>query len=243
MPTGVIVNALAVLIGGIVGGVGGKYLSEKFKTEINMIFGLASMTMGIIAIAPTKNMAAVIFALIIGTAVGLLLHVSAWINRGAFQMQRIIARFVPANKTLSEEEFSASLLTVIVLFVSSGTGIYGALVNGMTGDATILITKSIWDFFTGAIFAANLGFVVSLIAVPQFVVLMILFLLAGVIYPLTTPAMIIDFKAVGGTLMLATGFRMIKVRMFPTADMIPAMLFIMPISWAWTTWVLPLLAK
>lgn len=61
MPTGVIVNALAVLIGGIVGGVGGKYLSEKFKTEINMIFGLASMTMGIIAIAPTKNMAAVIF--------------------------------------------------------------------------------------------------------------------------------------------------------------------------------------
>ena len=133
MPTGVIVNALAVLIGGIVGGVGGKYLSEKFKTEINMIFGLASMTMGIIAIAPTKNMAAVIFALIIGTAVGLLLHVSAWINRGAFQMQRIIARFVPANKTLSEEEFSASLLTVIVLFGSSGTGIYGAYVNGMTG--------------------------------------------------------------------------------------------------------------
>lgn len=56
MPTGVIVNALAVLIGGV----GGKYLSEKFKTEINMIFGLASMTMGIIAIAPTKNMAAVI---------------------------------------------------------------------------------------------------------------------------------------------------------------------------------------
>ena len=119
MPTGVIVNALAVLIGGIVGGVGGKYLSEKFKTEINMIFGLASMTMGIIAIAPTKNMAAVIFALIIGTAVGLLLHVSAWINRGAFQMQRIIARFVPANKTLSEEEFFGILVNryCVVCFI------------------------------------------------------------------------------------------------------------------------------
>ena len=37
MPTGVIVNALAVLIGGIVGGVGGKYLSEKFKTEIKNV--------------------------------------------------------------------------------------------------------------------------------------------------------------------------------------------------------------
>ncbi len=97
------------------------------------------------------------FALIIGTAVGLLLHVSAWINRGAFQMQRIIARFVPAHKTLSEEEFSASLLTGIVLFVSSDTGIYGALVNGMTGDATILITKSILDFFHGRYFCSQLG--------------------------------------------------------------------------------------
>ena len=48
------------------------------------------------------------------------------------------------------------------------------------------------------------------------------FHLAGLIYPLTTPEMINDFKACGGVLFLATGFRMIRVKMFPVADMIPA---------------------
>lgn len=53
--------------------------------------------------------------------------------------------------------------------------------------------------------------------------------------------MITDFKAVGGVLMLATGFRMIKVKMFPTADMIPSMIIIMPLSWLWMTYILPVL--
>ena len=104
----------------------------------------------------------------------------------------------------------------------------------MTGDQSILYSKSILDFFTAIIFACLLGAVVSVIAIPQFVIFMILFLLAGVIYPLTTPAMIGDFKACGGILLLATGFRMIKVKMFPTADMIIAMILVMPVSYFWT---------
>ena len=111
----------------------------------------------------------------------------------------------------------------------------------MTGDSSVLIAKSILDFFTAAIFACNLGFVVSVIALPQFVIFFVLFLMAKFIFPLTTPAMILDFKACGGILMLATGFRMIKVKLFPTADMIPAMVLIMPISWAWVNWILPML--
>ena len=79
------------------------------------------------------------------------------------------------------------------------------------------------------------------IAIPQFIIFLSLFLVAGIVFPLTTPAMINDFKACGGLLMLATGFRMIKVKMFPTADMIPAMILVMPCSWLWVTYVLPLL--
>lgn len=132
-------------------------------------------------------------------------------------------------------------MTVIVLFCASGTGIYGSLDSGITGDSTILISKSVLDFFTAAIFACNLGYVVSVVAIPQFIIFYILFLLAKFIYPLTTPDMILDFKACGGFLMVATGFRMINVKMFPVADMIPAMIVIMPLSWMWTNWIMPLL--
>jgi hypothetical protein len=85
-----------------------------------------------------------------------------------------------------------------------------------------------------------LGLIVSAIAIPQFIIFFILFLCAGVIFPMTTPTMINDFKACGGFLMVATGFRMLKLKMFPTADMIPAMILVMPISFMWVNYVLPL---
>lgn len=207
MPTGIIFNGMAIFLGGVIGTFGGEKMSAEFKSGLNLVFGVCSMTMGIYSIVPMKNMSAVIFAIIIGTAIGLMIHLGEKINRGAKWMQKMITKVLPNTKEgLSEQEFDATLVTVIVLFCASGTGIYGSLAEGMSGDASILISKSILDFFTAAIFAANLGFVVSLIAIPQIIIFVMLFLLAGFIYPLTTPAMIADFKAAGGVLMLATGF-------------------------------------
>ena len=111
----------------------------------------------------------------------------------------------------------------------------------MNGDHSILLVKSVLDLPTAMIFACSLGAVVSLIALPQCAVFLLLFFLAGKIYPLTTPSMINDFKACGGLIIFVTGFRMIGIRKFPTADMIPAMILVMPISWFWTQYVLPLL--
>ena len=79
-------------------------------------------------------------------------------------------------------------------------------------------------------------------AVPQLIVFLALFFCAKLIFPLTTPDMIDDFKACGGILMLATGFRMAKIKEFPVADTIPAMILVMPVSWLWSGWLLPLLS-
>ena len=91
------------------------------------------------------------------------------------------------------------------------------------------------------VFACNLGAVTSLVAVPQAVVFFILFFAAKAIYPLTTPAMIGDFKACGGFLLIATGFRIAKIENFSVADMIPAMVLVMPLSALWTNVIAPLL--
>ncbi len=242
MPIGVIINALSVICGGIAGALIGKKLTVEFKANLTLIFGVCSMGMGISSIGLMKSMPVVIFAIVIGTGIGLALNLGKRINKGAVQMQKPIAALFKNQKSdLSHEEFISTLVTIIVLFCASGTGIYGSLDSGMTGDSTILISKSILDFFTAAIFACNLGLVVSVIAVPQFIIFLLLFLGAKFIYPLTTPDMILDFKACGGFLMLATGFRMTKLKEFPIADMIPAMILVMPLSWLWVNCILPLL--
>jgi len=243
MPIGVIINALSVVVGGAIGAVAGNKLSMDFKDKLNMIFGACSMGMGISTIVLMKNMPAVIFSVILGTAFGLAIHFGDKINVAAKGMQKLISKFIKVdNSNVPQEEFIANLVTCIVLFCASGTGIYGSIVSGMTGDHSILIAKSILDLFTGLIFACTLGAVVSIVAIPQFIIFLILFLLAGVIFPLTNETMIADFKACGGFIMLATGFRMIKVKMFPVADMIPSMIIVMPLSAFWVSVVLPLVS-
>lgn len=47
MPVGVIVDALAVVIGGIVGAVAGKKLKKDFIVNMNLILGCCPMCMGV----------------------------------------------------------------------------------------------------------------------------------------------------------------------------------------------------
>lgn len=242
MPIGVIINTIAIFLGGIAGALLGDKLPEKYKEQLNLIFGLCSMGMGISSIVLMKYMPAVVFALIIGTIVGVVLKLGDKVYELCSKLQKVMIRIVPKKETnMSETEFLATLITVIVLFCSSGMGIYGSLSEGMTGDSSLLITKSILDFFTAAIFACNLGYIVSLISVPQFVIFTTLFLSASFIVPLTTSDMIADFKACGGFLMVAAGFRILKLKMFPVVDMIPAMILVMPFSWFWVNIILHLL--
>lgn len=233
-PVGIVMDALAVAAGGIVGTAVGPHISNDFKRELNIIFGVASMAMGIGSIVLMQNLPAVIFSVIIGTAVGLLLQLGKWLERGGAWMQKRLEKG-------GNEQDTAGLVTAIVLFCASGTGIYGSIASGISGDHSILIAKAILDFFTAMIFACSLGKAVILIALPQICIFMLLYLLSGVIMPMTTPMMISDFKACGGIIMLATGFRIAKIKQFPITDMLPAMILAMPVSWAWVTYIVPLL--
>ena len=249
MPVGIIINALSVAIGGVVGALFGHKLPTRINSELTKIFGVCSMGMGVSSIGLMKNMPAVIFAVIIGTAFGLAVNLGGIINSGAACMEKPVGKIFPnKNASMSREEYMTMLVTIIVLFCASGTGIYGSLDSGMSGDHTILtanssilLAKTILDFFTAMIFGGTLGMVVAAVAIPQCVIFLAIFAAAKFIFPLTTPDMIADFKACGGFLLLATGFRIAKIHNFPVADMIPAMVLVMPVSWFWGNVVVPML--
>ena len=242
MPIGIIANCLGVIIGGVVGSFIGPRLSESFKTNLNLVFGACAMTMGISSISLMKNMPAVILSVILGTVIGLIVHLGNLTQKMGMGMEKIISKIIP-GQSKKDSEYQSVLVTAIVLFCASGTGIYGSITSGMTGDHSILLAKTVLDLATALIFACALGMVTCVIAVPQFIIFMILFLLAGVIYPFCTETMICDFKACGGVLLVATGFRMMKVKEFPIADMIPAMVLVMPLSHLWVTYVLPFVSQ
>ncbi len=233
MPVGIMLNVAAVVAGGFVGTVIGGKLSEHLKQTMTTVFGICAMTMGISSIVLMQNLPAVIFSVIIGTLIGILLDIDGHIRGGTGKALKAMRLSVGENGNL--------MVTAMVLFCASGTGIYGSLTSGMTGDHSILIAKSVLDFFTAMIFACQLKRSTMLIAVPQAVIMLTLFLLARVIVPLTTDPMIADFKAAGGVVLLATGFTIMKVKEIPVADMIPAMVLAMPFSALWMNVIIPLL--
>lgn len=234
MAIGVFVDVASVVLGGLAGSCLGGKLSNEIKSRMNTIFGLCAMCMGISAVVLMKNMPAVVFSVILGTLLGLALHINDHIESAS---GKVLARMTKA----AEPETKELMLTAVVLFCASGTGIYGALDAGMTGNHSVLIAKAVLDFFTAMIFACKLGKATSLIGIPQGIVLLTLFALAKVIVPVTTDTMIADFKACGGFILVATGLRMMKLKAFPIADMVPAMVLVMPISYGWVTWLLPLI--
>lgn len=237
---GPIVNSAATLIGGIVGALFGDRLSERLRTELPLVFGIASMAMGVTLLVKMHSLPAVIISLLLGAIIGGSISLETKINRAAGKARVVIDKLTPSQKTstVSPDEFVEKFVAVLILFCASGTGIFGSMNEGITGDPSLLLSKSVLDLLTATIFAAALGLSVAAIAIPQFIIQMSLFFLGQFLLPLTTPEMVNDFSGCGGIIMLATGFRIAGIKSFPIANILPALFIVMPISNFWARYVL-----
>ncbi len=237
---GPIVNSASTLFGGVVGALFGNWLSERLRTELPLTFGVASMAMGVTLIVKMHSLPAVIISLLLGAIIGGIIALETKINHGAGKARVVIDKLIPSKKTstVSPDEFVEKFVAVLILFCASGTGIFGSMNEGITGDPSLLLSKSVLDFFTATIFAAALGLSVAAIAIPQFIIQMMLFFLGQFLLPLTTPDMVNDFSGCGGIIMLATGFRIAGIKSFPIANLLPALFIVMPISNIWARYIL-----
>lgn len=235
MVTGPFINASAVLVGGVLGALLSQRLPERIRTSMTSIFGLASLGIGILLVIKCANLPVMVLSTLVGTLLGEICNMEKGINTLVSKLQQLLSS-KGKKKASAHESYIQSYVAIIVLFCASGTGIFGAMNEGMTGDPSILIAKSFLDFFTAMIFACSLGIAVSVISIPLLIIQLTLAWAAALILPLTTPSMMADFSAVGGLLLLATGLRICGIKMFPVVNMLPALLLAMPLSAAWTAW-------
>lgn len=233
MPIGVIVNSLATVVGGFLGVLLSRWMHKEFCNQITLVFAVCSMMMGIVSIVKIANLPPVVLAMIVGTILGEILRIETRIVALTQRVQAPLNRLL-GRESENSEAFMVNFISILVLFCTGGTGIFGSLQSGITGDHTVLYAKAILDLFTAAIFAASLGYIVMLIAVPQCTIFLLLFYGAKFILPLTTPEMLADFTACGGVMMLAAGFRIAGLKAFPIANMLPAMALVLFFSELWT---------
>lgn len=229
MPVGPLVNMFATLLGGLLGASIGKHIPNYLREKMPQTFGLIAFSLGIPMVVGMTHMLSVVIAVLLGVIIGELLKLEKWIEILAGKIKKPLENRLKSSSSMSSEDFMTQYIAILVLFSASGLGVIGSMTEGMTGVYDILLVKSLLDFFTAIIFGTSLGYMVSLAAIPQGIVMLTLFFLGSTIIPLTTPDMLVNFSAVGGLIMLATGFQIMKIKEFSMANMLPALLIIMPL--------------
>lgn len=228
MPIGVLTDNLMVVLGGLMGGILGPRISEDLKKNLNQLFGFCAVGIGITLVVKVNALGAVVLSMIVGTLLGAVLHLGRRVqNVFAKLNQRMMKKAKP------DEEYMAQFTTLLVLSCCSGTGIFGAMNEGLSGDSTTILCKAILDFFTVLIFATVLGKFTAVIALPQMVILLTLFFCSKLIMPWMTAPLVADFSAVGGIIELIIGFRILGLSRLQAVDSLPALLLVFPVSILW----------
>lgn len=230
MPIGITTDVCATFAGALIGVIIGRKLPEYLKTALNNILGIAAITMGVVLIMRQHTLSAVVLAVILGCILGELIHLEALINKG---VTTVVGKLI--HGTNADENFLVQVSAVVILFCCGGTGWYGALNEGLTGDGSILITKAILDCVTAIIFGSLLGKIVPMLCVPQALVYACLFLVSGLVQPFITPEMIQDFSAAGGIITLCAGLRLTGIkRDIKVLNLLPTLIIVFFVSAAWT---------
>ena len=240
--TGNIVNALAVVIGGLAGMALKRGLSEGVQRTVMQAMGLCVVFIGLagalqralvpqvladgsFALDSTGTMM-LIASLTIGAVLGELLDIEGKVERLGDWLKSKVARGEGTSRFT--EGFVTSSLTICV----GAMAVVGSIADGM-GDPSTLFAKAALDFVIVLVYASTLGLGVVFSALPLFLyqgLFVIVGMLAG---DVMTAGMLSGLGMVGNVLIAAVGVNLLasdagswRIRV---GNMLPA-LFV-PLVW------------
>ena len=226
MPYGIIADVVAILLGGVIGGLLGKRIPEGLKKELNHIIGAWAMTLGIALIPRMQSFGAVMISIVISYCIGYALDFNGHVNSAMLK----ISEGVFGSSGLNV----ASLSVLIVLVTFGGSGIAGAMAEAISGDRSIILGRAAADLFTALLFGAGIGPITGIAAIPAFVSLVLFYLCAKLIMPLMTDVVYANFVATGGFLTLIGGLGIFGISKAKPMNAVLSVFLIVPITMAWT---------
>lgn len=216
---GVIINSVAVAIGSLIGLIFKSKISEKISKPVMVGLGVCVLYIGISGSLEGENVLIAISSIVLGVIVGTVLKIDDSINKAA---NKIEEKF---KKSDNNGSISEGLVTATLLFCVGAMTITGSIQSGLTGDNSILITKSILDFVSSIMLAASLGKGVILSSISLFISQGILVLLASIIAPYINDTVINDITCVGSLIIILIGTNLMGITKIKVADFLPAILF------------------
>lgn len=214
--TGTLLNLATVLAGGLLGTLLGDRLPPRLRENVVAGVGLFTVAMGVKFAVDTASLLYLLGAILIGGLIGSVLGIERRLNAFGEAVQR---RFATPGRTSTVAE---GFVTASIVFCVGPLTFLGAIRNGLTGDASLLVIKSVLDGFSAIAFAATLGWGVLLSLLVIVVYQGGLAAGASLFAGLLTDSQLREMSAVGGLLIVGVGLKLLKIRDVQVADYLPA---------------------
>ncbi len=222
---GTLINVAAILLGGLIGSIGRRFLSERIQDSIIKANGLCVIFLGISGALQkmfyldqgaleTQGTMVLIGSFALGSLIGELLNLEQRLEQFGIWLRERSGNSGDAN-------FLNGFLTASFTVCIGAMAIVGALQDGMQGDYSILVTKAILDFLIIMVMTSSLGKGCLFSAIPVGLFQGSITLMARLIAPVMNDAALDYVSMTGSILIFCVGVNLLKKDSFKVSNMLP----------------------
>ena len=223
---GTIINTLAILAGGVCGGLFGRFLSDSAQDTLTKVCGVSTLFIAITGALEqmvtvegagivTGGSMLIIGCLAIGAVIGEILDIE-----GAFERFGEWLKIKSGNA--KDKGFVNAFVTASLTVCIGAMAIVGSIQDGLTGDYSILATKAILDLIIIMVMSCSMGKGAVFSAIPVAVFQGSITALAGLVRPVMTDAALANLSLVGNVLIFCVGINLIWGKKVKVANLLPA---------------------
>ena len=231
---GTIINCAAILAGGILGLLFGRFLKEDMQNSLTKACGISTIFIAIAGALETmlrieqntlvsKGSLLIVGCLALGTLIGEILNIENLFERFGEWLK---CKTGNAKDSRFIEAFVVASLTVCI----GAMAIVGAIEDGMTGDFSILATKAVLDLIIIMVMTCAMGKGCIFSAIPVGILQGSITLLARFVSPIMTQEALSNLSMIGSILIFCVGVNLVWGKKIRVANMLPAVILAILIS-------------
>ena len=231
---GTIINCVAILAGGILGLLFGRFLKNDMQDSLTKACGISTIFIAIAGALESmlrieqdslvsNGSLLIVGSLALGTLIGELLNIENLFERFGEWLK---CKTGNAKDNLFIEAFVVASLTVCI----GAMAIVGAIEDGIAGDYSILATKAVLDLIIIMVMTCAMGKGCIFSAIPVGIFQGSITLLARFISPIMTAEALSNLSMIGSILIFCVGVNLVWGKKIRVANMLPAVILAILIS-------------
>ena len=224
---GTIINTAAIVAGGVLGKLFGRFLSESAQEALTRVCGVSTLFIAIAGALEgmmkvegdsliSGQSLLIICCLALGALIGEMLGIEDGFQRFGEWLKR---------KTGNERDagFVNAFVTASLTVCIGAMAIVGSIGDGINGDYSILATKAVLDLIIITVMTGSLGKGCAFSAIPVAILQGGVTVLAGLLRPVMTAGALSNLSLIGSVLIFCVGVNLVWDRGLKVANMLPAL--------------------